>query len=332
MTGYAMRRREFITLLGGAAAAWPPAAKAQQRAVPVVGFLNGVAPEAGANVVAAFRRGLSESGYEEGRNVAIEYRWAYNELARLPELAADLVRRRVSLIATLASGDAAFAAKGATTTIPIVFATGADPVQIGLVSSINRPGGNITGISTMSGELGTKRFGLLREFIPGATRFAALVNPHQPDAESLIADVKAAASAMGRQLDVLHAANTSEIEQAFAGLAQKRPDGLLVVSGSLFGNRRVQLTTLAARHVFPAIYGDRQYVEVGGLMSYGPSAADGFRQAGIYAARLLKGEKAADLPILRASKFEFVINLPTARAFGLAIPPSLLAIADEVIE
>jgi putative ABC transport system substrate-binding protein len=330
-----MNRREFITLLGGAAALSslrPSTASAEQAMRSVIGFLQSSTPEAGANIAAAFRKGLSEGGYDEGRNLVIEYRWAHNNLNQLPDLAADLVRRRVSVIATLASGDATSAAKAATTTIPIVFSMGADPVQIGLVATLNRPGGNLTGISTMSAELVTKRLGLLRELVPSATRFAALMNPNQPDEQSLTADVKTAAAAMGRMVDIFHAGTIREIEEAFAKLAQNRPDALHVVSGSFFTNRRVQLTTLVARHGFPAIYGDRQYVEVGGLMSYGPSAIDSFRQAGIYAARLLKGENPAELPILRASKFELVINMPTARAFGLAIPPSLLALADEVIE
>jgi putative ABC transport system substrate-binding protein len=327
-----IRRREFIALLGGAAAAWPHAARAQQRAVPLIGFLNGVSPEASTGGLAAFRKGLSESGYDEGRNLTIEYRWAHNELARLPNLAADLVRRRVSLIATLGSGEAIFAAKTATKSITIVFVTGADPVQIGLVASLNRPGGNITGISTMNAELGSKRFGLMQEFIPSARRFALLINPNQPDAGSLVADVKAAASAKGRALEISQAGTTGEIEDAFSTLGQQRPDALMVVNGSFFNNRRVQLTTLVARHGIPAIYGDRQYVDIGGLISYGPSVTEAFRQAGVYAARLLRGEKASDLPILRPTKFQLVINLPTARAFGLTIPSGVLSIADEVIE
>jgi putative ABC transport system substrate-binding protein len=331
-----MRRRDFITLLGGAAALrsslTSPQASAQQAARSVIGFLHQGTPEVGANVAAAFRKGLSESGYDEGRNLVIGYRWAHNDLNRLPGLAADLVRQRVGVIATLAGVEATFAAKAATRTIPIVFSTGADPVQIGLVASLNRPDGNLTGISTMNAELGTKRLGLLHELLPGATRFAALMNPTQPDEQLLTADVKMAAAALGRRVDIFHASTTREIEEAFAKLAENRPDALLVVPGSFFTSRRVQLTTLVARHGIVAIYGDRQYVEVGGLMSYGPSALDSFLQAGIYAARLLKGEKPADLPILRSSKFEFVINMPTARAFGLAMPPNILALADEVID
>jgi putative tryptophan/tyrosine transport system substrate-binding protein len=328
-------RREFINLVGGTAGFWPvvaPRALAQQAVRPVVGFVQPGVPEAAANVAAAYRKGLSESGYDEGRNLSIEYRWAHNELSRLPDLIADLVRRRVNVIATLASGDAAFAAKTATTTIPIIFTTGADPVQIGLVASLNRPGGNLTGISTMSAELGSKRLGLLHELLPNATRFAALINPNQPDEELLTADIKMAATAMGLQVELFRAGTPREIEQAFVDFARNRPDALLVVSGSFFTNRRVQISTLVARHGLPAIYGDRQYVEVGGMMSYGPSATDSFRQAGIYTARLLKGEKPAELPILRATKFELVINMPTIRAFGLTVPPTLLAIADEVIE
>ena len=330
-----LRRREFVAALGGVAvlsSLSPRKGLAQQAIRSVVGFLQSGTPEAGANIAAVFRKGLSEGGYDEGRNLIIDYRWAHNDLNRLPDLAADLVRRRVSVIATLASGDATSAAKAATATIPIVFSMGADPVQIGLVAALNRPGGNLTGISTMSAELGTKRLGLLRDLVPSATRFAALMNPNQPDEQSLTADVKTAAAAIGRSVDIFYAGTIREIEEAFAKLAQNRPDALHVVSGSFFTSRRVQLVTLVARPGFPAMYGDRQYVEVGGLMSYGPSAIDSFRQAGIYAARILKGEKPAELPILRASKFEFVVKMPTARAFGLAIPPNLLAIADEVIE
>jgi putative ABC transport system substrate-binding protein len=331
-----MQRREFITLLGGAAtmssSLRPRAAHAQQRAMPVVGYLYLGSPEASALQVAAFRKGLSETGYVEGRNVAIEFRWAHNEIDRLPELAADLVRRRVAVIATPGSVAAGLAAKAATATIPIVFSGGADPVQSGLVASFNRPGGNVTGFSTMSNEIGAKRLGHLHELLPGAARFAVLVNPNGPTAELQIKDAQAAASTIGRQVEILYAGTNPEIDTAFASLVQKRADALLVSSEGFFTNRRVQLVTLAARHAVPAIYHVREFAEAGGLMSYGPSQTDQWRQIGIYAGRILKGEKPADLPVMRPTKFEFIINLQTARLLGITVPPTLLAIADEVIE
>ena len=327
-----MKRREFITLLGGAAAAWPLAARAQQTAMPVIGYLYSGAPETSAYMVAAFRKGLSESGFSEGHNVAIEYRWAYNEPERLPELAADLVRRRVAAIVTPGTAAGVLAAKAATTTIPIVFRTGGDPIELGFVTSVNRPGGNVTGVNAMSLETVTKRLGLLHELLPGAERFAVLVNPNDPNAEHYTKDLQAAASAIQRQVEFFSASNNREIDVAFAGLVQKRPDALLVVSQGLLINRRVQIVTQATHHALPAIYPGRAFAEIGGLMSYGASGTDQFRLTGIYTGRVLKGEKPADMPILRASKFEFVINLQTAKVLGIGIPTTLLAAADEVIE
>jgi ABC-type uncharacterized transport system substrate-binding protein len=327
-----MKRRDFITLLGGAAATWPLAGRAQQPAMPVIGFLRPGSPEPNAHLVAAFRKGLGETGYVEGRNVAIEYRWAHDHNDRLSELAADLVRLRVAVIATPGSTAAAAAAKSATDTIPIVFSGGGDPVETGLVASLNRPGGNVTGVSSMSGELGAKRLGLIQELVPGAARFAVLVNPNNPLTEPYVADLRAAAAAIGRQIEVLIATTSRDIDTAFPMLMEKRADALLVGPDPLFVSRRVQLATLAARHVVPTVYPFRDDAEAGGLMSYGPSNTDLVRQAGIYTGRVLKGEKPADLPILRATKFELIINLQTAKIMGLDVPPTLLARADEVIE
>jgi putative ABC transport system substrate-binding protein len=289
-------------------------------------------PEASASQVGAFRKGLGESGYVEGRNVAIEYRWAHNDNDRLPELAADLVGRRVAVIAALGSTPAALAAKAATTTIPIVFTVGGDPVQIGLVASYNRPGGNITGVSSMNVELWPKRLGILHELLPGATRFAVLVDPNNPGTDSIVASLRAAAVAIGRQIEVLTASTNRDIDMAFASLAQKRIDALLVSTGSPFNDRRAQLATLAARYAMPTFYGGREEVVAGGLMSYATSFVETYLQAGIYAGRILMGEKPANLPVLQPKKFNFVINLHTAKLLGLEVPPGLLAIADEVIE
>jgi putative tryptophan/tyrosine transport system substrate-binding protein len=327
-----MNRREVITILGGAAAVWPLAAHAQQTGMPVIGFLRPGSPEPNAHLVAAFRKGLDETGYVEGRNVAIEYRWAHNFIDRLPELAAELVRLRVAVIATPGSTAAAAAAKSATTTIPIVFSAGGDPVQTGLVASLNRPGGNITGASSMSGELGAKRLGLLQELVPRAARFAVLVNPNNPLVEAFVTDLRAAGAATGRQTEVLTASTSRDIETAFAMLVEKRADALLVGPDPLFVSSRMHVAMLAARHAVPAIYPFREDAESGGLMSYGPSNTDLVRQAGIYTGRVLKGEKPADMPILRAIKFELVINLKTAKTLGLDVPAALLARADEVIE
>jgi putative ABC transport system substrate-binding protein len=327
-----VRRRDFIAGLGGATAfAWPLAARAQQPAMPVIGYLSFGTPEEGINGLAAFRKGLSEMGYVEGRNVAIEFRFAQNDGSRLPELAADLIRRRVAVIASL-GGAATLAAKALTRTIPIVFAANGDPVQLGIVASLNRPGGNVTGINTLSGELGPKNLGLIHELLPRATRFALLINTTSagiPD--TVIPDLRAAAAAIGREIEFFHASTNAEIDTAFASLVQKRTDALLVQNQTLFRTRRAQILTLAARHAVPVIYGERAYVEAGGLMSYGPSASDPNR-LGIYAGRILKGEQPADLPVIRSAKFEFLINLQTAKTLSIEVPPTLLAIADEVIE
>jgi putative ABC transport system substrate-binding protein len=327
-----MRRREFIALLGGAAA-WPPAAHAQQPPVPVIGYLGAGSPEASTNLVAAFRKGLSEVSYVEGRNVAIEFRWAHNQNDRLPDLAADLVRRGVQVIVTQATTLAASTAKAATTSIPVVFGIGADPVRAGLVASFNRPGGNVTGVTTMSIELMPKRLGLLQELLPNATRFAVLINTRNPfGAESATADARATAAALGRQVEVFGASSNEDIDAVFAALAHNRAEAIAFTPDALFDDRRVQLATLAARHQLPALHWKREFAEVGGLMSYGSNVADVFRQTGNYAGRILNGEKPADLPVLRATKFEFVVNLQTAKVIAIEIPPSLLARADEVIE
>jgi len=326
-----MRRRDFITLLGGAAA-WPLAARAQQTAMPVIGYLYSGAAETSGPWVAAFRKGLNEAGFFEGRNVEIEYRWANNEPERLPGLAADLVRRRVAVIVSPGIAEGVLAAKAATATIPIVFRTGGDPVALGLVASFNRPGGNVTGVNAMSQETPTKRLGLLHELLPGAGRFAVLANTKDPNAEGSIQELQAAASALGRQIEIFSASNNREIDLAFAKIAQTRLEALLVDCHGLFNNRRVQIVTQATRHGLPAIYCTREWAEIGGLMSYGASAADQFRLTGVYTGRVLKGEKPADMPILRASKFDLVINLQTAKVLGIDIPTTLLARADEVIE
>jgi putative ABC transport system substrate-binding protein len=324
-----MKRRDFIASLGGAAA-WPLAARGQQTALPAIGLLMPGSPEGDANIT-PFRSGLSQAGYDEGRNVVFEYRWAHGDRARLPELAAELVRRPVNLITTMGSADAARVAKAATATVPILFSVGADPVQAGLVASLNRPGGNVTGVATMSVDLAAKRFGLLRELLPKAERFALLVNPDNATADFTISEVRAAATG-GLKIEVLSARTAREIDTVFMNLAQKRPDALMIASDTLFSDRRVQLATLTVLHRLPAIVPFRRNVEAGGLMSYASSGYEPQRLTGLYAGRLLKGEKPADLPILRAEKFELVINLQTARSLGIDIPVTLLARADEVIE
>jgi putative ABC transport system substrate-binding protein len=327
-----MRRRDFIAGLGSAAVAWPRFAWAQQRAVPVVGYLGTRTADSDQYLVDTFRQGLNEAGFVEGRDVTFEYRWARNDNNRLPELAADLVRRQVAIIVTLADEPATVAAKAATSTIPIFFHTGVDPVEIGLVASFNRPGGNVTGVTSMNWELTAKRLGLLRELVPAATRFAVLVSPDVLALESLNRDMQAAASAMGLQIDVVFAGTDREIDTAFASLVQNRVDALLVSSTQLLASRSEKLITLAARHVVPAIYALRDQAENGGLMSYGPSIPGLARQWGIYAGRILKSEKPADLPVTRPTKFELVINLKTAKTLGLTVPLTLLVQADELIE
>jgi putative ABC transport system substrate-binding protein len=326
-----IRRRDFITLLGGAVVAWPLAAHAQQPAMPVIGFLSSSAPVDRASYLAAFRQGLREPGYIEGQNVAIEYRWAQDQAERLPDLAADLVRRQVTVIAAHDT-PSSIVAKAATTTIPIVFASGSDPVKLGLVVSLNRPGGNITGVTFVVAELGAKKLGLLHELQPGAVRVGVLVDPNFAPTQSFVSDVQAAALSIGKQIEVLEAPTGRDIDIAFARFTQRPIDALVVGPGPLLDNRRVQLATLAAYHRVSAIYPLREHVLAGGLMSYGTSITGAYRQAGVYTGRILKGEKPADLPVIQSSKFEFVINLNTARAFGLSFPPGLLAIADEVIE
>jgi putative tryptophan/tyrosine transport system substrate-binding protein len=326
-------RRELIALLGSTAVVvWPLVARAQQPTMPVIGFLHPGLPEANAKYVAGFRKGLDEMGYVEGRNVAIEYRWGHGEIDRLPELAANLISRPVTVIVTPGSVAAALAAKTATATIPIVFVVGADPVETGLVVSLNRPGGNVTGISSMNVGLGAKQLGLLNQLLHREARFAVLVNPSNPQSQSTITDVQAAAAAIGQQLEILTATTKRDISPAFSAAVQKRADALLISADPLFTSRPVQLATLAARHAMPTVYALREFAEVGGLMSYGSSFTDLFRQAGTYTGRVLKGEKPADLPILQATKFELVVNLQTAEVLGLDVPATLLAVADEVIE
>jgi putative tryptophan/tyrosine transport system substrate-binding protein len=327
-----MRRRDFIAGIAGSGATWPLAARAQQAAIPVVGFVYPGTPELSTGVVAAFRKGLGEAGFVEGRNVAIEPRFAYGDNGRLPELMADLVHRRVAVIVTPGSTQAALVAKAATTSIPVVFSIGTDPVEIGLVASLSHPGGNVTGITSLNSELAAKRLGLMLELLPTVVRFAVLVNPSSRNAEALTRDAQAAALIIRRQVEILAASTPREIDAAFASAVQKRSDALVVSPEPLLDNRRVQLVTLAAHQRLPAIYAFRENVEIGGLMSYGSNAGERDRQVGLYAGRILKGEAAANLPVMRAAKFEFVFNLQTARALALEVPATLLAQADEVIE
>jgi len=329
-----VKRRQFITLIGGAAAAWPLAARAQQSGpMPVIGFLGATSFDGSAERLRAFRQSLKEIGYVEGENVAIDYRWAQSQYDRLPALAGELVRRQVTVIASAEGPTSAFAAKAASTTIPIVFIVSDDPVRLGLVASLARPGGNLTGINFFSAELAAKRLELLRELVPAATRVAVLVNPADAtNTETTLRDVEPAARALGRQIQVLNASSSREIDAAFASFARELPDALFIGSSPFFSSRRIQLVQLAARHAVPAIYVGRQYVEVGGLMSYGASLTDAWRQLGIYTGRILKGAKPADLPVVQSSKFELVINAQTARMLGLTVPDKLLVAADEVIE
>jgi putative ABC transport system substrate-binding protein len=325
-----MRRREFITLLGGTAIAWPLAARAQQPALPVIGFLHSTSPDALADRLRAFRQGLKNTGYVEGENVAIVYRFPENPDDRLPELAAELVRRKVAVICAI--GSAPLVAKAATTTIPIVFIAAEDPVGLGLVTSFNRPGGNLTGINLVSAELVAKRLELLRELVPGAARVTVFVNPASPYADTTSREAQAAGHAMGLQIQIVNASTSREIDAAFADLVRAKPDALFVGNDPFFTSRRVQLVTLSARHVIPMISGTREIAEVGGLMSYGSNIADAWREVGVYTGRILKGSKPADMPVVQANKFELVVNVQTAKVLGLTVPATLLARADEVIE
>jgi putative tryptophan/tyrosine transport system substrate-binding protein len=327
-----MRRRDFIAGLGGVVA-WPLMARAQQPVLPVIGFLNGGAADAQARFVAAFRNGLGETGYVEGRNARVEYHWLEGQYDRLPELMADLVRRRVAVIATSGLTPAAIAAKAATTTIPIVFGVGDDPVKLGLVASLARPGGNATGINFFVGEVVAKRLGLLHELVPKAVRVAVLVNPaNAATTEATLRSVQEAARAIGLQISVLNASTSGEIDAAFVTLARERPDALFIAPDSFLSSRRVQFATLAARERIPAAYTNRETVAAGGLMSYGTNPTDMYRQVGVYTGNILNGAKPADLPVVQSTKFEFVINLGTAKLLGIDVPPTLLATADEVVE
>jgi putative ABC transport system substrate-binding protein len=328
-----LKRRNFIRLLGGAAAAWPMAARAQQPGMPAIGFLHTTSPDTNADRLRAFRRGLKDVGFVEGANVIVEYRWAEGQFDRLPALATDLVRRNVALIAATGGSPAALAAKAATATIPIIFSIFDDPVRLGLVASLARPGGNATGVNFFNVELAAKRLELLHELVPAATRVAVLINPADAtNAESQLSALNVAAPTLGLRLQVLKASSSGEIDAAFTQLARERPDALFVGSGAFFLSRRVQLVNLTVRHVIPAAFSARDFAEAGGLLSYTSNILDAYRQVGVYAGRILKGAKPADLPVVQSTKFELVINQQTARMLGVTVPPTLLSIADEVIE
>jgi putative tryptophan/tyrosine transport system substrate-binding protein len=326
-----MQRREFIRLLGGAAAAWPLAAHAQQPAIPVIGFLHGASPGPFTRLVAAFRDGLKDNGYVEGHDVTIEFRWAEGQYGRLPALATDLVDRHVSVIAAIGPA-ASLAAKAATTTVPVVFTTNDDPVKLGLVASLNRPGGNITGINVFTGVMEGKRLGFLTEMLPRVTLIAVLVNPTNLQTEASAKEIQTAAAAIGRQVIILNANNERDIDVAFAAIMERRAGALLVGNDIFFNSRRDQIVDLAARNKLPAIYEFREFVDAGGLMSYGTNLTDIYRQAGNYVGKILKGTKPTELPVMQSTKFELVINLKTAKALGLTLPSGLLSIVDDVIE
>jgi putative ABC transport system substrate-binding protein len=326
-----MRRRAFITLVGGAVAG-PLVAQAQQPAMPVIGFLHSGTAAPFETQLAAFQQGLKEGGYVVGQNVAIEYRWAEGKFDRLPELAADLVRRKVNVIAAVGGPPSNLAAKNATTTIPVVFNTGADPVKMGLVTNVRQPGGNVTGITFFSEELGTKALSLMRDLVPGAKTFGLMVNPNNPETPRRSADAVAAARALGLTMEVVHAATPPEIDKAFDSLSERRVGALLLGADAFYGGRVQQFVSLAARHKLPAMYYRREFAEAGGLASYGASVTDAYRQAGVYVARVLRGEKPGELPVMQAAKFEFVLNLKTAKALGIDVPMAFSAAADEIIE
>jgi putative tryptophan/tyrosine transport system substrate-binding protein len=327
-----MKRREFMSLLGSAAAAWPLGARAQQTAMPVIGFLSGRSSADSVEELKGFHRGLAETGYFDGKNIAIEFRWADGRYDRLASLATQLVTHRVSVIAAVGGGASGLAAKSATSTIPIVFATGGDAVKIGLVAALNRPGGNVTGVNIIFGALGAKRLGLLHEFVPAAIAVGMLVNPNYPSAPIEVRDVEAAGRKLGLTVHIFNIRTGSEIEPAFAGLAEQKVSGLLVADDPFLQGHRGELVRLAERHALPAVYFSRDFVDAGGLMAYGPNLVDAYRLVGVYVGQILRGEKPADLPVVQPTKFELVLNLKAARELRLTVPPTLLALADEVIE